>query len=52
MNKQTFQDWLTNHPCTTEELWKIQNCLNTLLEPEHPLVQQAVQAWHDSKYPK
>src|SRR3990167_8105071 len=47
--KQSFTHWLKNHPCTEEELWKIQNCLGTLLGYEHPLAQEAVQAWKRSE---
>lgn len=48
---QTFETWLHNHSCSTEELWKIQNCLISCLGESHPLTVDAVAAWHNSKYP-
>src|SRR4051794_35391893 len=45
-DKETaFARWLTNHGCTPEELWKIQNCLGTCLGFEHPLATQAKEEW-------
>lgn len=44
---QTFTDWLESHGCTTEELWKIQNCIGSLWGFDHPIAKEAAKAWMD-----
>ena len=40
-----FDAWLKSHGCTTEELWKLQNCLGTVLGFDHPEAVAAKRAW-------
>lgn len=44
-----YQEWLKNHPCDTETIWYIQNCLGTLFGFEHPMAQSAKESWEESR---
>lgn len=48
---QTFHEWLENHRCSVEELWKIQNCLGSVLGFENPIAKDAEEAWRKQRYP-
>jgi hypothetical protein len=44
-----FTSWLKSHGCSVEELWKIQNCLLTVLGSDHPLAKEATEAWEKKR---
>lgn len=44
-----FSTWLKNHPCTLEELWKLQNCYGTILGFEADLTKEIQAAWYHRK---
>lgn len=46
---QTFAQWLKNHTCTTEELWKIQNMLGSCTGWNSNLYEEAKEAWEKSR---
>lgn len=45
MKTRSFDNWLKSHPCDAEILWHVQNCLKTVLGPDHPDAEAATQAW-------
>jgi len=49
MKNQTFDQWHKNHGCDTEELWKIQNLLGSILGWDHPEYLAASKAWVASR---
>lgn len=49
MNLKAFSQWLDAHPCDTNTLWAIQNCLGTLFGFDHPMAEEAKEAWACSK---
>ncbi len=47
--EELFINWLNNHPCSTEELWKIQNCLGTVFGFNSAIAMQAAHSWERSR---
>ena len=41
----SFNSWYSRHPCDTNTLWHIQNCLGDVLGWDHEATKQATEAW-------
>jgi len=43
----TFSNWLRNHPCSSRELWVLQNCIGSVFGFDHPVAKEAAEIWNE-----